>query len=160
MSRPSSFSENVSNTICDLLSEGHSLVTICERDGMPNRATVMRWLESKSDFAARVSRAREEQGDFVHDEMARIESDVLAGLIPPDVARVVISSKQWRASKLAPKKYGDKTTIDATSVVKVEHTRRLNISTLSDNELDVFEKVLRETVAQLGPPAKTIEHEE
>ena len=29
--------------------------------------------------------------------------------MPPDAARVLISSKQWRAAKLAPKKYGDKT---------------------------------------------------
>ncbi len=46
------------------------------------------------------------QGDYEHDKMAEIEAKVLAGEIPPDVARVVISSKQWRASKLAPKKYG------------------------------------------------------
>jgi hypothetical protein len=74
--------------------------------------------------------------------------------------RLRIWARQWRAAKLAPKKYGDKTTIDTTSVVKVEHTRRLDISTLSDNELDVLEKVLRETVAQLGSPGKIIEHEE
>ena len=37
-----------------------------------------------------------------------VEAGTLAGAIPSDVARVLISSMQWRASKLAPKKYGDK----------------------------------------------------
>ena len=45
---------------------------------MPHRSTVMRWLESNPEFAARCDRARPEQGDFLFDEMARIEANVEA----------------------------------------------------------------------------------
>jgi hypothetical protein len=158
MSLPSSFSEKLADKICEFLSEGQSLVKICQREDMPHRATVLRWMSTNSDFATKVACAREAQGDFVHDEMADIEAKTLAGEIPADVARVVISSKQWRAAKLAPKKYGDKTLIETNARVKVEHTRQLDISTLSDEQLDALEGALRATVAQLAAPV--IEHQE
>ena len=153
MSRPSLFSDELAEEICNRLANGESLVKICELDGMPHRSTVVRWLESKPEFAARCDRARREQGDFLFDEMARIEADVEAGRLPPDVARVVISSKQWRASKLAPKKYGDKSTVESTTTVTVQYTRKLDISTLSDEQLDALEGALRATVAQLEAPS-------
>src|SRR4051794_366666 len=100
MSRRSDFSEELADTICDLLASGESLVQICQREDFPHRATVLRWMASNAAFAAKV------------------------GEIPPDVARIVISSKQWRAAKLAPRRYGDKTTIESTSTVKVQYTKR------------------------------------
>jgi hypothetical protein len=157
MSRQSVYTDEIAERICELIAEGNSLVEICKREDMPHRATVLRWMEKDAVFAARCGRARAEQADFVHDEMAGIEEKTLAGLIPPDVARVVISSKQWRAAKLAPKKYGEKTTIESTSTVKVEHTRKLDISTLTDDQLDALEAALRATVAQMETPV--IEHE-
>jgi hypothetical protein len=36
-----------------------------------------------------------------------------SGLLDPQAARVAISAYQWRASKLKPKKYGDK--LDVTT---------------------------------------------
>jgi len=48
---------------------------------------------------------------------------------------VVLSSKQWRAAKLAPKKYGNHTTVDTNTAVAVAQTSRLDISTLSDEGL-------------------------
>lgn len=161
MSRPSSYSEKLAQAICDRLSAGASLVQVCELDGMPHRSTVLRWMETNPDFAAMITRVREGgQADWLVDDIARIEAKVEAGEMPPDAARVLISSKQWRAAKLAPKKYGDKTTVESTSAVKIEHTRRLDISKLSDEQLDALEGALRETVAQLGAPGKVIEHEE
>ena len=159
MSRTSSYSHEQADQICDLLAEGKGLVEICQRSDMPHRSTVLRWLDCKPEFAARVARAREAQADYVHDEMARIEADVEAGRLPPDVARVVISSKQWRAAKLSPRKFGDRTSIETSATVRVETTRRLDISQLSDLELDALENALRVTVMQLAAP-KVIEHEE
>lgn len=83
---------------------------ICREDRMPDRQTVDRWALADEAFAAKRTRAREAQADNEHDKMAEIEDGVLAGKIDPKAARVVISSKQWRASKLAPKKYGDRVT--------------------------------------------------
>ena len=161
MPRNSDYSDEIAEEICDLLAEGKSLVEICARDDMPNRRTVLRWMERDEGFATRCARVREGgQADYLFDDLARLERSVEAGEIAPDAARVLISSKQWRAAKLAPKKYGDKTTVENTSTVKVEHTRTLDISMLTDEQLDALEIALRETLPQLEGPGKVIEHEE
>ena len=161
MSQQSLYSPELADEICDLLCQGMSLVQICRLENMPDRSTILRWMQDKADFAAKITRAREGgQADFIVDDISRIEDAVESGAIPPDAARVLISSKQWRAMKLAPKKYGDKTMIESTATVKVEHTRRLDISTLTDEQLDALEGALRATVAQLEVPGNVIEHEE
>jgi hypothetical protein len=83
--------------------------------------------------AAMCYRARQERADYLFDEMARTEDDVEAGLIPPDVARVVLSSKQWRAAKLAPKKYGNARPANTNTAAAVTQTPQLNISTCPMN---------------------------
>jgi hypothetical protein len=78
-------------------------------------------------------RAREAQGDMVVDDIAALEERMLKPASDPnfihsEVGRSVISSKQWRASKLAPKKYGDRKIIsgDADNPLTVQHTRVLD----------------------------------
>ena len=76
---------------------------------------------AKTAFAAKCARTREgPQAEHVVDGIVEIEDGVLAGTIPPDAARVLISSKQWRASKLAPKKYGDKLDMNHSGSVGVK----------------------------------------
>ena len=112
MPRNSDYTDELADEICGLLAEGLSLVKICKIEGMPHRATVTRWMGENADFATKCARTREgPQADYVFDDIARIEEDIESGKIDPNAARVLIASKQWRAQKLAPKKYGDKTTI-------------------------------------------------
>jgi hypothetical protein len=74
-----------------------------------------------SSFAAKCARTREgPQAEHVVDGIVEIEDGVLAGTIPADAASVLISSKQWRASKLAPKKYGDKLDINHSGAVGIK----------------------------------------
>ena len=107
-------SEELHDRICLRISEGESLRQICKDADMPSRATVFRWLEHDPIFETKRARASALQGDWLFDEMSEIEDGTLSGKIDPTVARVVLSSKQWRAAKLAPKKYGDKTTVENT----------------------------------------------
>lgn len=75
---------------------------------MPSRETVRAWRIDNPAFLAKCARAREEQGHHAVDEMADLERKVESGEVPPDVGRVLFSSKQWRASKLARTSYGEK----------------------------------------------------
>lgn len=109
------------------IAEGESLRAICRDDGMPDVATVTRWLDGEPDFASKYARAREAQADVIFDGMADIESRVSMGDLRPDAARVVLESQRWRAEKLKPKVYGSKTS--------VEHSGSLHL-TKSDEELD------------------------
>ena len=60
----------------------------------------------KPSFEAKCAR-RVLQAEVAHDDMIQIECDTFSGKVDYSAARVVLSSKQWRAAKLAPKKYGD-----------------------------------------------------
>lgn len=120
--RPSLYTEELAERICDLIAEDWSLRQIGARDDMPDFATIVRWCGKNEDFAAKCARAREAQADFVVGQAADLETKVLSGEVPSDAARVVLSSRQWRASKLAPKRYGDKQTIAHEGEVGVKHS--------------------------------------
>jgi hypothetical protein len=84
---------------------------ICENDeGMPHRSTVLRWMSENEAFATKCARARTLQADIMDDRILEV-----ADACTPDTAqadRVKIAAYQWRASKLAPKKYGDRTELE------------------------------------------------
>lgn len=107
MSRASEYTEETADEICGLLMDGLSLRRICLREEMPDRRTVLRWLEARPEFAARCARARAMQADLMDD----LVLDTAESSTPETAAsdRVKISAYQWRAAKLAPKKYGDRT---------------------------------------------------
>lgn len=128
MGRPSSYSEAIADAICERLANGESLKAICAEDGMPGRETVRQWQAANEAFGAKCARAREAQADSEHDKMAEIEDRVLSGDLDPVAARVVLASKQWRASKLAPKKYGDK--LELGGAIEVRRA-----SEMTDDEL-------------------------
>lgn len=111
LSRSWTYSEEIAEQICTRLSLGESMRQICESKGMPDRTTVLRWMDKSEEFAAKCARARDEQADLMDDRILEVAEQVLRGEMEPDAARVGISALQWRASKLKPKKYGDSTTI-------------------------------------------------
>lgn len=110
--RPSDFSQEIADTICERLIDGESLRKICAGDDMPNRSTVLRWMDADEAFAAKCARAREIQADSLFDQMQDIADEGNADDVQR--AKLRVSTLQWRASKLAPKKYGDKTTTEHT----------------------------------------------
>lgn len=102
--RPTAMTQDVRKEICIRLADGESLRRICEDPGMPSRETVRKALRDDPEFVVQYARAREEQAETYADETIEIadtEGD-------PQRARVRIDARKWAASKLAPKKYGDR----------------------------------------------------
>lgn len=108
--RPSLYSPTLVEAICDRIADGESLRTICEDGTMPDRRTVLRWLDAHPEFATKYARAREAQGDAMDEKILAVADACTSETAAAD--RVKILAYQWRAAKLAPKKYGD----------KIEHT--------------------------------------
>jgi len=108
MGRPSKYSEELTTTICNRIAQGESLVDICKTPGIPHYITVIRWLaeEDKRTFATKYARAREAQADVMDAQILRIAEQCTPESANAD--RVKLVALQWRASRLAPKKYGDR----------------------------------------------------
>jgi hypothetical protein len=83
----------------------------CAEEGMPSKSAVYQRMAADEEFRTRIARAREAQQEAIIDETVE-----MADTATPDdwqVVKLRIWARQWRAAKLAPKKYGDK--IDVTS---------------------------------------------
>ena len=134
----STYTTQMADIICIRLSEGESLKGIVRSEGMPDRATVYRWLLEQPAFCDKYARAREEQADTLADEIIAIadespeinevrdkNGDVIdikidSGYVAYQKQR--IEARKWTAMKLKPKKYGDKLELagDPNNPLKVE----------------------------------------
>jgi hypothetical protein len=105
--RPSLYSPELAERICQRLADGESLRTICSCADMPSRESVRRWLRDDPDFVAMYARARADQADALWDEAidkARDATDSASA----QCARVFLEATAKLSAKLAPKVYGDK----------------------------------------------------
>ena len=127
MARPSEFNQETADLICELLTEGRSLRSICERDDFPACSTVCRWLSQNEGFRKQYAYAREIQADALFDETLDIADDgrndwmtIKRGKTEVEVpnqevisrSKLRVDTRKWYAGKLNPKKYGDK--VEAT----------------------------------------------
>lgn len=113
------FSPEVFDEICVYLSMGQSLRTACLNEGMPNKSSVLRWLASKPELRDQYARAKQEGADAIAEDTFDISDEV-----PPmkddgsidngyvNYAKHRTDIRKWYLSKIAPKKYGDKTALE------------------------------------------------
>ncbi len=142
--RPSKYSEEITDVICEEIALGRALHKLCEeRDDFPGEATVYRWLEEHSNFREKYIRARERQAERRAEELILIadtEKDAA-------VARNMIDVRKWAAAKLLPKKYGDRTTTEITGAngapIQLEAKRTIKLENMDDETLEQIEHALR-----------------
>lgn len=128
--RPSGYTQEIADVICERLANGESLRRICRDDDMPEMRTVMRWLNAREEFCQQYARARELQAECIFDEMAEIADDGTNDWMAsnaPDCegyklngehvsrSKLRIDARKWMLAKMAPRKYGDKQQVDHVS---------------------------------------------
>lgn len=134
------FSQEIFDSICERISDGESLRTVCSDQDMPNKASVFRWLSGSKQLSDQYARAREEQADAIFDEILDIADDARNDWMARDGddenggyalngehvqrSRLRIDSRKWMASKLRPKVYGDK--------LDVKHSGNFTVNLESD----------------------------
>ena len=106
--RPSDYLPEVAADICSLLADGESLRKVCERPGMPNKATVFRWLAQHDEFRDQYAKATETRADAIFEEMFEIADDATEESAAVAKARLRIDTRKWALARMNPKKYGDK----------------------------------------------------
>ena len=115
--RPSDFTQDIADTICERMADGKSMRKVCEEDDdLPSARTVLRWLakDGHEEFRRQYAHAHEERADFHFDEAMEIADEV--GTDRDDIAkaRLRVGTRKWACARMNPKKYGDHLKIDAT----------------------------------------------
>lgn len=109
--RPSCDDAEAVQRLCDAISEGISIHTACRGDHtLPSARDVFRRLASDATFGAAIARAREAQQDAYVDRMVDLADNATPENV--NVVKLQIWTAQWTASKLASKKYGDRTELN------------------------------------------------
>lgn len=92
--------------LCERIASGEGINEITADDDMPSERTVYYWQAKNPSVCSRIARAREAQQDYEADNIIKMADAATAE--DWQVVKLRIWARQWRASKLAPKKYGDK----------------------------------------------------
>lgn len=107
--RPSVMTREIEDKICEQIAMGKSLVKILQAKGMPCYMTVCRHLKDtegkESGFCERYARAREDQAEYLADEVVDVADT--ANAINANAVRLRVDARKWKAAKLKPKVYGD-----------------------------------------------------
>ncbi len=105
--RPSDYTDAMADHICERLACGESLREMClTDDNLPCERTVYRWLLQSASFCQKYARAREFQAEPHLEDILEIADDPT---LEPNAKNVRIDARKWKMSKLAAKKYGDRT---------------------------------------------------
>lgn len=137
--RPSIYSQELADRICAELADGKSLREVCSQDDMPDERTVRTWAinDQKPEdatpetvgFSPQYAKAREAGYALMADELLEIADDGSNDWIfrnKPDNpgyeangehiqrSRLRVDTRKWFLSKVLPKVYGDKQTLEHT----------------------------------------------
>ena len=138
--RPSDYTKELADSLCERFALGHSMRTICADEDMPGMSTVFRWLREQDEFRQQYETAKNESADLMVEDINEIadnstndymitlaqeveakpqaewtDQDILivaSAKNPENIqrSRLRVDARKWTASKLKPKKYGDKLT--------------------------------------------------
>ena len=106
--RPSDYTPELADRICTELSKGRSLKRICNDEWAPSTTAVYEWIQKHTEFADKYARAREVQAEGMADELI----DLADNAEDVQKAKLQIDTRKWAASKLLPKKYGERQQIE------------------------------------------------
>lgn len=102
--RPSAYSAKVGEAICKRLAVGETLRSICRDDGMPDKATVFRWIVKPGHpFRDQYVEARRAAGYAHADHIVEISERLLNNEIEAGRAKVAIDALKWSAERMSPK---------------------------------------------------------
>jgi len=101
--------------VCDRLISGMGMREACAPLDCPAECAVYARMAKDPEFAGIIARAREAQQHAIIDQTV----DMADAATPEDwqVVKLRIWARQWRASKLAPKVYGDR--LETVSNIKI-----------------------------------------
>jgi len=136
---------DVFRSILARMSNGEALTKILKEEDQPDYCVFINWAQSSEDMYKEYARARQIQADYFADQTVEIADSETDN----NRARNRMDARRWHASKIAPRKYGDR--------VVQEHTGEgggpiaiasLNLKGLNDDELLAMQKMLSKATSK------------
>jgi hypothetical protein len=142
--------------LCGYVAQGGHLAGFCRERGLLY-TSVSDWIYGNPDRSVMYARAREERAEVLADEIVSISDEatvettyegeeVRLVLDATAVARnrLRVDARKWAASKLKPRKYGDKVTQEITGANGgAVQIAAVNLRGLNDAELEQMELLLK-----------------
>lgn len=120
--RPTKYTAQIAQYICDEMAKGRSLRDICREEKAPTEGTVRGWvIDDREGFSSQYARARQLQIAALEEDLLEI-ADVQPGMTESGATdsgyvahqKLKIDTRKWLMSKIAPKKYGEKLDLQHT----------------------------------------------
>lgn len=153
--RPSTYTQELADTMCQQIGMGYSMRKVCEQPKMPAMSTFFKWLREHEEFSKQYARATEERAEAMAEDILDIADDgtndvkIVTGkggteyyATDNDViqrSKLRVETRKWLMAKMKPKKYGDK--IDVTSDGKALPTPIMGGSSVNQTSDDITAKV-------------------
>jgi len=121
--RPSIYTKDLADLICERLAAGESMRSISRDPDMPAMSTLFKWIREKEEFSAQYDRAKIESADALVEDMLDIADNATNDWMEhhdPDNSgyklngehiqrsKLRVDVRKWSASKQNQKKYGDR----------------------------------------------------
>ena len=137
MGRPSLYTEQLADEICELMYDGLSLIKACDALEL-KRSTVWHWLEQHPEFAAKCARARDA---LIEVRLDKIADKIEKGKADPAHLRIEVSHEQWVAERMRPRVTRTEISGPNGGAIQTE-VKHVDLSHLSDEELEVLDRAL------------------
>lgn len=147
---PTAYTEQLGTYICECLIHGMSLVDICKMDRMPSVKCVLTWVWKLPDFGKMYREARKTQAEHGALEIRDLADEKPWTYVDQGGQEHIdpawntwqanrIKARTWIASKLLPKVYGERLSVDGSQTVK---------HTVDPNDLARLDSVLERLKAK------------
>lgn len=110
--------------VCDLISVGTSLSAIAEQYKV-SLGSLIAWISETPERAARTRTARQEAAKLWDEEATRLIAEATDGFALSK-AKELAHHYRWRASKIAPREYGE----------RLELAGDIGVNTMSEDQID------------------------
>ncbi len=127
--RPSDYTKELADLICEKVADGQSFRKLTTDDSMPCISTIFTWLRTYPEFLHQYEIAKDQQADLMAEDIIEIADDgrndwmeinddegAITGFRVNGEniqrSRLRVDARKWTASKLKPKKYGEKGSLE------------------------------------------------
>lgn len=122
--RPSTYTDEIAEEICERLAGGESVLAMCREDHMPPQSVIFQWLHKHKEFAEKYALARESWAQFEFERMMEIADTPLQGekietssdgktkVITGDMTehrRLQVDTRKWALARMNGRRFGDRT---------------------------------------------------